>query len=115
MKHLVGMAAGKGGHVIPGLAVAREMQSRGWSVSWLGTRTGMENRLVPPSGIAMDTIAFSGLRGKGSMHALTGGIRMLAAFWSCLRIIRARRASTPIRATSAGTGSTSCPRWAASS
>jgi UDP-N-acetylglucosamine--N-acetylmuramyl-(pentapeptide) pyrophosphoryl-undecaprenol N-acetylglucosamine transferase len=91
MKHLLVMAAGTGGHVIPGLAVAREMQSRGWSVSWLGTPAGMENKLVPPSGIPIDTIAFSGLRGKGLMHTLTGGFRLLGAFWSCLRIIRERR------------------------
>lgn len=90
MKHLLVMAAGTGGHVIPGLAVAREMQARGWSVSWLGTPAGMENKLVPPSGIPIDTIGFSGLRGKGLMHTLTGGLRLLAAFWSCLRIIRAR-------------------------
>src|SRR5690349_16751627 len=92
-RHLVVMAAGTGGHVIPGLAVAREMQSRGWSVSWLGTTGGMENRLVPPSGIPMDTIAFSGLRGKGLAHAMTGGLRLLGAFWSCLRILRRRRAT----------------------
>ena len=61
MSHLVIMAAGTGGHIIPGLAVAREMQDRGWTVSWLGTASGMENRLVPPSGIAMDTLAFSGV------------------------------------------------------
>ena len=91
-RHLVIMAAGTGGHVIPGLAVAREMQQRGWSVSWLGTRQGMENKLVPPTGIAMDTIGFSGLRGKGLVHTLTGGMRLLGAFWSCLQIIRRRRA-----------------------
>jgi UDP-N-acetylglucosamine--N-acetylmuramyl-(pentapeptide) pyrophosphoryl-undecaprenol N-acetylglucosamine transferase len=91
MKHLLVMAAGTGGHVIPGLAVAREMQSRGWSISWLGTPAGMENKLVPPSGIAIDTIAFSGLRGKGLMHALTGGLRLLGALWSCLQIIRRRQ------------------------
>ena len=93
MSHLVIMAAGTGGHVIPGLAVAREMLARGWSVSWLGTRTGMENKLVPPAGIALDTIGFSGLRGKGPAHTLTGGLRMLGAFWSCLRILRARGAN----------------------
>ena len=93
MKHLLVMAAGTGGHVIPGLAVAREMQSRGWSISWLGTPAGMENRLVPPSGIAIDTIAFSGLRGKGLVHTLTGGMRLLGAFWSCLQIIRQRHAT----------------------
>ena len=91
MKHLVVMAAGTGGHVIPGLAVAREMQARGWSVSWLGTPAGMENRLVPTSGIPIDTIGFSGLRGKGLLHTLTGGFRLLVAFWSCLQIIRRRR------------------------
>ena len=91
-KHLVVMAAGTGGHVIPGLAVAREMLARGWTVSWLGTTHGMENKLVPPSGIAMDTIAFSGLRGKGLLHTLTGGLRLLAAFWACRRILKVRRA-----------------------
>lgn len=92
-KHLVIMAAGTGGHVMPGLAVAAEMHKRGWSVSWLGTTHGMENKLVPPSGIPMDNITFSGLRGKGLVHTLTGGLRLLAAFWSCLRILRRRQAS----------------------
>jgi UDP-N-acetylglucosamine--N-acetylmuramyl-(pentapeptide) pyrophosphoryl-undecaprenol N-acetylglucosamine transferase len=91
-KHLIIMAAGTGGHIIPGLAVAKVMQQRGWTVSWLGTTHGMENKLVPPSGIPMDTIAFSGVRGKGLMHTLTGGVRLLAAFWSCLQIIRKRKA-----------------------
>jgi UDP-N-acetylglucosamine--N-acetylmuramyl-(pentapeptide) pyrophosphoryl-undecaprenol N-acetylglucosamine transferase len=92
-KHLVVMAAVTGGHVIPGLAVAREMESRGWTVSWLGTRSGMENRLVPPTGIALDTIAFDGLRGKNGWRTVRGGWRLLAAFWSCFAILRRRRAS----------------------
>jgi len=92
MPHLVVMAAGTGGHVMPGLAVAREMQGRGWTVSWLGTTHGMENKLVPPSGLPMDAISFSGLRGKGALHALTGGLRLLKAFWDCLGILRRRGA-----------------------
>lgn len=91
-RHLVIMAAGTGGHVMPGLAVAREMQTRGWTVSWLGTTHGMENRLVPPTGIAMDNITFSGMRGKGLVHTMTGGLRLLGAFWRCLQILRRRRA-----------------------
>ncbi len=93
MSHLVIMAAGTGGHVIPGLAVAREMQGRGWTVSWLGTTQGMENKLVPPSGIPMDRIGFNGLRGKSAMQTLTGGLRLLKAFVDCWRILRARRAN----------------------
>lgn len=91
-RRLVIMAAGTGGHVIPGLAVAREMQARGWAVSWLGTEGGMENRLVPPSGIAMDRLAFSGLRGKNLWQTLTGGLRLLKAFWDSARILRRRSA-----------------------
>jgi UDP-N-acetylglucosamine--N-acetylmuramyl-(pentapeptide) pyrophosphoryl-undecaprenol N-acetylglucosamine transferase len=92
MSHLVIMAAGTGGHIVPGLAVAREMLRRGWSVSWLGTRGGMENRLVPQAGIALDTIGFSGLRGKNLAETLTGSARLLKAFWDCLRILRRRSA-----------------------
>ena len=92
MSHLVIMAAGTGGHIIPGLAVAKEMQSRGWTVSWLGTREGMENRMVPAAGIALDAIGFSGLRGKGLVHTLTGGLRLLKAFWECLGLLKKRGA-----------------------
>ncbi len=92
MSHLVVMAAGTGGHIMPGLAVAAEMRRRGWSVSWLGTTHGMENRLVPPAQIPLDNISFSGLRGKGVLHTLTGGLRLLKAFWDCLGILRRRGA-----------------------
>jgi UDP-N-acetylglucosamine--N-acetylmuramyl-(pentapeptide) pyrophosphoryl-undecaprenol N-acetylglucosamine transferase len=94
MPHLVVMAAGTGGHVLPGLAVAHEMRGRGWTVSWLGTIGGMENRLVPAAApdLPLDRIGFSGLRGKGALHALTGGMRMMKAFWDCLSILRRRGA-----------------------
>jgi UDP-N-acetylglucosamine--N-acetylmuramyl-(pentapeptide) pyrophosphoryl-undecaprenol N-acetylglucosamine transferase len=92
MSHLVIMAAGTGGHIIPGLAVAKEMQSRGWTISWLGTREGMETRLVPAEGIALDSIGFNGLRGKGLLHTMTGGLRLLKAFWECLSLLKQRGA-----------------------
>lgn len=92
MTHLVVMAAGTGGHIMPGLAVACEARARGWTVSWLGTTHGMENRLVPAAGIELDAITFSGLRGKGLLHTATGGLRLLKAFWDCLGILRRRGA-----------------------
>ena len=92
-RHLVVMAAGTGGHVMPGLAVAREVQARGWTVSWLGTRTGMENRLVPPSGIPLDTINFSGVRGKGFLGTFKGLLQLASAFGACRHILRTRNAS----------------------
>ena len=90
-KHLLIMAAGTGGHVIPGLAVAKEMQTRGWTISWLGTQKGMENKLVPPTGIPMDNIAFTGLRGSGVVHSVRGTWHLLCAFASCAQIIKKRK------------------------
>jgi UDP-N-acetylglucosamine--N-acetylmuramyl-(pentapeptide) pyrophosphoryl-undecaprenol N-acetylglucosamine transferase len=89
--HLVVVAAGTGGHVMPGLAVAEALRSRGWTVSWLGTRTGMERRLVEPHGIAFDAIDFSSLRGKGLGNLLLGGFRLLRAIWQSRAALRARR------------------------
>ena len=91
-RHLVVMAAGTGGHVIPGLAVAAEMQRRGWTVSWLGTEAGMENKLVPPSGLPMDRLSFAGLRGKGLKHSLLGVVRLFKALGQSAHIFSARQA-----------------------
>ncbi|HQR21351.1 MAG TPA: undecaprenyldiphospho-muramoylpentapeptide beta-N-acetylglucosaminyltransferase [Burkholderiaceae bacterium] len=90
MSHLVVVAAGTGGHVMPGLAVAEALRGRGWSVSWLGTRSGMERGLVERHGIAFDAIDFSGLRGKGLKTLLLGGFLLLRAMWQSRARLRAR-------------------------
>ena len=56
---------GTGGHVFPGLAVAAKLVTRGCRVFWLGTREGMEARLVPQHGVEFESISFRGIRGKG--------------------------------------------------
>ena len=86
MKKLMIMAAGTGGHIFPGLAIAETMKARGWQVTWLGTEHGMERDLVPRSGIEMDTIFFSGLRGKGLSHTVKGVFRLIASFGTCFSI-----------------------------
>jgi UDP-N-acetylglucosamine--N-acetylmuramyl-(pentapeptide) pyrophosphoryl-undecaprenol N-acetylglucosamine transferase len=90
VSHLVVVAAGTGGHVMPGLAVAEALRGRGWSVSWLGTKAGMERGLVERHGIAFDAIDFSGLRGKGLKTLLLGGFLLLRALWQSRCLLRAR-------------------------
>ncbi|WP_076593340.1 undecaprenyldiphospho-muramoylpentapeptide beta-N-acetylglucosaminyltransferase [Herminiimonas arsenitoxidans] len=90
MKKLLIMAAGTGGHIFPGLAIAETMKARGWQVTWLGTEHGMERDLVPKSGIEMDTIAFAGLRGKGLLHTVKGVFRLVASFGTCFSILARR-------------------------
>jgi len=90
-KRLLIMAAGTGGHIFPGLAIAQTMRERGWSVSWLGTEHGMEQDLVPKRGIELDAIDFSGMRGKGLAHTALGALKLAAGFVSCLRILGRRK------------------------
>lgn len=91
MKRLLIMAAGTGGHIFPGLAIAQTMQARGWQVSWLGTLRGMERDIVPQHKIDMDSIDFAGLRGKGMMHTVKGAFKMAAGLSACFRIIGRRK------------------------
>ncbi|MEO5694297.1 MAG: undecaprenyldiphospho-muramoylpentapeptide beta-N-acetylglucosaminyltransferase [Usitatibacter sp.] len=85
------MAAGSGGHIFPGLAIAREMTSRGWKVHWMGTPHGMENRLVKAAGYPISPVAMTGIRGKGLMAWLVLPMRIIVGFWQSLRVIRAVR------------------------
>ena len=91
MKRLLIMAAGTGGHIFPGIAIAQTMRARGWEVRWLGTATGMEQDIVPKHGIAIDAIDFTGMRGKGLRHTLAGAFKLSASFAACLRIMARRR------------------------
>jgi UDP-N-acetylglucosamine--N-acetylmuramyl-(pentapeptide) pyrophosphoryl-undecaprenol N-acetylglucosamine transferase len=75
------MAGGTGGHIFPGLAVAEELRARGWRVHWLGAPGSMEARIVPPHGFALETIDFSGVRGKGLATLALLPLRLLRAFW----------------------------------
>ncbi len=81
---------GTGGHVFPGLAVAARLLARGWRVFWLGTREGLEAKLVPEHGVEFEGIRFVGVRGKGLQRLLLGPFALLDACRQSLSIIRRR-------------------------
>lgn len=85
------MAGGTGGHVFPALAVADYLRSAGHKVSWLGTKKGIEARVVPEAGIEIDWLSVSGLRGKGVLSLLLAPYMLVKACSQASSIIRRRQ------------------------
>jgi UDP-N-acetylglucosamine--N-acetylmuramyl-(pentapeptide) pyrophosphoryl-undecaprenol N-acetylglucosamine transferase len=84
------MAGGTGGHVFPALALARLLRAASHEVVWLGTRRGLEARVVPAENIAIEWLSMSGLRGKGLMTLLVAPFKLLQSIWQALGVMRRR-------------------------
>jgi UDP-N-acetylglucosamine--N-acetylmuramyl-(pentapeptide) pyrophosphoryl-undecaprenol N-acetylglucosamine transferase len=82
------MAAGTGGHIFPALTIARVLQAQGVVVEWLGTPTGMENDVLRNTGIRLNQLSVSGLRGKGRLALLLAPFMLLRSVWQALILLR---------------------------
>lgn len=90
-RHLMVMAGGTGGHVFPAMAVADFLMKKGWSVTWLATEGGMENRLIANKPYQVAMIRMSGVRGKGLLRKLTAPFQVLKACRQSYRAMRQHR------------------------
>ena len=87
-KPILVMAGGTGGHVFPALAVAENLRQRGERIVWLGTRSGIEAKVVPAADFAIEWLSVQGLRGKGVATLLLAPFRLVRACWQTLRVLR---------------------------
>lgn len=84
---------GTGGHLYPGIALARELQRRDPSVqvSFVGTAQGIESRVVPREGFDLDLIRVAGLKGKGRAERLRGFLLLPTAAADAWGVLSRRR------------------------
>ncbi|NOT12336.1 MAG: undecaprenyldiphospho-muramoylpentapeptide beta-N-acetylglucosaminyltransferase [Methylococcaceae bacterium] len=90
-KRIIIMAGGTGGHVFPALAVAQALAEKDWQVSWLGTQKGLESRVIPENGIAIDWLSVAGVRGKGLLSKVMAILMLLKACLQAAVILRKRK------------------------
>ena len=93
MSRVLIMAGGTGGHVFPGLAVARRLLEKRVQVVWLGTRRGLEAHAVPASGLAieMEWLNIQGVRRKGWYSWLKFPFTLVYAMAQAFRVLRRRK------------------------
>src|SRR5919197_4622837 len=84
---------GTGGHLYPGIAVARELLARrpDAQVSFAGTAKGIEARVVPREGFALDVIRSGGLKGKSAIDRARGAWLIPVGLADAWRIVSMRQ------------------------
>ena len=87
-------AAGTGGHIFPGIALAREIEARrpASRVVFVGTAEGLETRLVPEAGFALELVPASGFAGKPWNERLAALGRLPVGFFEARRLLLRHRA-----------------------
>jgi UDP-N-acetylglucosamine--N-acetylmuramyl-(pentapeptide) pyrophosphoryl-undecaprenol N-acetylglucosamine transferase len=89
---------GTGGHLYPGIALARELLRRdaATEVSFVGTAAGIEARVIPREGFALDLIRVAGLKGKSMIARLRGLLLLPLSALDAWRVISRRRPSVVV-------------------
>ena len=81
---------GTGGHLFPGLAVAREFKRRDamTEVLFVGSELGIESRIVPHEGFALETLPIKGIKGRGMRGLIQALFGIPVSLFRSLRVIR---------------------------
>lgn len=86
-------AGGTGGHVMPALAVARELRRRGHEPFFIGSRKGLEAKLVPAEGFPLECIEVGPLVRVGWRRTVRTLLEIPSGVWKSMGILKRRRAA----------------------
>ncbi len=86
--HALLAGGGSGGHVFPGLAIAEELERRGWRVSWAGSRRGMESRLVSRRRIPYHALPARPVVGQGLLGKVRATATLAGSAWKARSLVR---------------------------
>ena len=111
MQRILITAGGTGGHVFPALAAAKQFQAQGIEVRWVGTRQGIEARIVPANGIAIDYLDVAGVRGQGLKRLLLAPLKILRAIIQVMGLIRQYKPDAVLGMGGFVTGPTGVGAW----
>ena len=81
-------SSGTGGHVIPALAIAQALLGKGYTITWVGTKYGIENKLINNNKIRLRHISSSGIRGKKIVGKILGVFNFIKALYQSYKIIK---------------------------
>lgn len=83
-------AGGTGGHIYPGIAVAKEITRRDASseVHFVGTARGLETKIVPENGFQLSLINSAGLKNVGFAGKIKGLMILPKSFLEARRLIK---------------------------
>lgn len=93
--HLAITGGGTGGHVYPGIAVAKELQrlSPEARILFIGTQTGLEARIVPHEGFPLEAIEVKGFKSRGMRHKMRALALVPRAVVRSMTLLRRFRAT----------------------
>lgn len=90
MGNVIIAGGGTGGHLFPGVALADELQAKGYHVVFVGTKQGIETKILPKLGYILHTIVVRGVKGQSFWKKLWGycllPIALIQSFYLLIKI-----------------------------
>ena len=106
-------AGGTGGHIFPAVSLARELKKRneGRRIIFMGTKRGLERKIIPAEGFELIELNAGGVKGKGMIDKVSAMLKALLSFFWCMGYIARVKPSIVIGAGSYVSGPVVSAAW----